>query len=40
LIIAVLLPLVNLHAAWIVVAVYVLIGSLATLGRLVPVRTF
>ncbi len=37
---AVYLPLVNLHAAWIVIAVYVLIGSLATLGRLVPVRTF
>lgn len=40
LIIAVYLPLVNLHAAWIVVAVYVLVGSLATVGRLVPVRTF
>ena len=34
------LPLINLPAAWLVVAVYVLAGSLATVGRLVPVRTF
>ena len=34
------LPLVNLPAAWFVIAVYVLAGSLATVGRLVPVRTF
>ena len=33
------LPLINLPAAWYVIAVYVLTGSLATLGRLVPVRT-
>jgi hypothetical protein len=37
---AVYLPLTNLRVAWIVIAAYVLIGSLATLGRLVPVRTF
>lgn len=36
---AVSLPLYNLHAAWIVIAVYVLVGSLATVGRLVPVPT-
>jgi biofilm PGA synthesis N-glycosyltransferase PgaC len=40
LVLAVHLPLTNLPAAWTVIAVYVLIGSLATLGRLVPVRTF
>jgi biofilm PGA synthesis N-glycosyltransferase PgaC len=34
------LPLINLPAAWIVIAVYVLTGSLATVGRLIPVRTF
>ncbi|MGV0992932.1 MAG: glycosyltransferase [Mycobacterium sp.] len=34
------LPLIDLPAAWFVIAVYVLIGSLATVGRLVPVRTF
>jgi cellulose synthase/poly-beta-1,6-N-acetylglucosamine synthase-like glycosyltransferase len=34
------LPLINLPTAWIVIAVYVLAGSLATVGRLVPVRTF
>ena len=39
LVFAVYLPLHNLHAAWTVIAVYVLIGSLATIGRLVPVRT-
>ena len=33
------LPLINLPAAWWVVAVYVLAGSLATVGRLIPVRT-
>jgi len=33
------LPLINLPAAWFVVAGYVLTGSLATVGRLVPVRT-
>lgn len=37
---AVSLPLTNLPAAWMVIAVYVLAGSLATVGRLVPVRTF
>lgn len=34
------LPVLNLSAAWFVVGVYVLLGLLATLGRLVPVRTF
>ena len=34
------LPLINLPAAWFVIAVYVIAGSLATVGRLVPVRTF
>lgn len=34
------LPLINLPAAWFVIAVYVFAGSLATVGRLVPVRTF
>lgn len=34
------LPVVNLSAAWLVVALYVLAGSLATVGRLIPVRTF
>ena len=34
------LPLMNLPAAWLGIAVYVLAGSLATVGRLVPVRTF
>ncbi|MBU3687162.1 MAG: glycosyltransferase family 2 protein [Mycobacterium sp.] len=34
------LPLVNLTAAWFVVAIYVLAGSLATVGRLIPVRTY
>lgn len=34
-----LLPVFNLPAAWWVIAIYVLSGSLATLGRLVPVRT-
>jgi hypothetical protein len=33
------LPLTNLPAAWFVIAVYVLIGFLATVGRLVPART-
>jgi len=37
---AVALPLIDLPAAWLVIAVYVLIGSLATIGRLIPVRTF
>lgn len=36
---AVVLPLFDLPAAWFVIAVYVLIGFLATLGRLVPVRS-
>jgi hypothetical protein len=34
------LPLINLPTAWFVIAVYVLTGSLATVGRLIPVRTF
>ena len=34
------LPLIDLPAAWFVIAAYVLTGSLATVGRLVPVRTF
>ena len=33
------LPLINLPAAWFVIAVYVLTGSIATVGRLVPVPT-
>jgi hypothetical protein len=33
------LPLTYLSAAWLILAVYVLIGFFATLGRLVPVRT-
>ena len=33
------LPLVNLPATWVIVAVYVLAGSLATVGRLIPART-
>ncbi len=33
------LPLINLPAAWFVIAAYVLAGSLATVGRLVPVPT-
>jgi hypothetical protein len=37
---AVSLPLLHLPTAWIVIAVYVLVGSLATIGRLVPVRSF
>lgn len=37
---AVALPLIDLPAAWLVVAVYVLIGFFATIGRLIPVRTF
>jgi hypothetical protein len=37
---AVALPLLHLPTAWIVIAVYVLVGSLATIGRLVPVRSF
>ncbi len=34
-----LLPIVDLQAAWNVIAVYVLTGSVATIGRLIPVRT-
>ena len=37
---AILLPLLNLALAWNIIAVYVILGALATLGRLVPVRTF
>ncbi len=37
---AIILPLVNLTLAWNIIAVYVLLGALATLGRLVPVKTF
>lgn len=37
---AFMLPVVDLSAAWSVIAVYVLAGSLATIGRLIPVRTF
>jgi len=36
----VVLPFVSLTLAWNLIAVYVLLGALATLGRLVPVRTF
>jgi hypothetical protein len=39
LVLACALPLTHLSAAWLVLAVYVLIGFFATLGRLVPVRT-
>lgn len=38
--VAILLPLVNLQLAWWVIAAYVLVGFAATLARLVPVRTF
>jgi len=34
------IPLTNLQLAWNIIAVYVLIGFVATLGRLVPVKTF
>ena len=34
------LPFVSLALAWNVIAAYVLLGALATLGRLVPVKTF
>mgnify|MGYP000494636392 FL=1 len=34
------IPLVSLQAAWNIIAVYVLIGAIATVGRLVPVTTF
>lgn len=37
---AIILPLVSLTLAWNIIAVYVILGALATLGRLVPVRTF
>jgi hypothetical protein len=36
----VLIPIVSLQAAWNIIAVYVLAGCIATLGRLVPVTTF
>jgi cellulose synthase/poly-beta-1,6-N-acetylglucosamine synthase-like glycosyltransferase len=36
----VVVPWVDLPLAWFILAVYVLIGFLATIGRLVPVRTF
>jgi cellulose synthase/poly-beta-1,6-N-acetylglucosamine synthase-like glycosyltransferase len=36
----VMIPLVSLQAAWNIISVYVLIGALATLGRLIPVKTF
>lgn len=39
-VVMVLLPIVDLQLAWSVIAGYVLIGFLATLGRLVPVKTF
>ena len=39
LLLAIALPLVNLRAAWFVIAAYVLTGFVATVGRLVPVRT-
>lgn len=35
----ILLPLAHLPTAWLILAIYVLIGFLATLGRLVPMRT-
>jgi hypothetical protein len=34
------IPFVSLAVAWNIIAVYVLLGALATLGRLVPVKTF
>jgi cellulose synthase/poly-beta-1,6-N-acetylglucosamine synthase-like glycosyltransferase len=34
------IPLTNLQAAWNIIAIYVLAGFVATLGRLVPVKTF
>jgi len=37
---AIWLPFVSLALAWNVIAAYVLLGALATLGRLVPVKTF
>lgn len=37
---AVVIPLINLQLAWNIIAVYVLVGFLATLGRLIPVPTF
>ena len=37
---AIVLPFVSLTLAWNVIAAYVILGALATLGRLVPVRTF
>jgi hypothetical protein len=37
---AILLPLLNLALAWNIIAVYVILGALATLGRLVPVKGF
>lgn len=36
---AILLPWLNLQASWNLIAVYVLVGTLATVGRLIPVRT-
>jgi poly-beta-1,6-N-acetyl-D-glucosamine synthase len=36
---AILLPLLSLSAAWDVLAIYVLLGALATIGRLIPVPT-
>lgn len=38
--IAALAPLISLQWAWNIIAVYVLIGFLATIARLVPVKTF
>ena len=34
------MPVIDLELAWSVIAVYVLVGFLATLGRMVPVKTF
>jgi poly-beta-1,6-N-acetyl-D-glucosamine synthase len=37
---AIALPYISLEFAWTIIAIYVLLGALATLGRLVPVPTF
>ena len=36
----ILIPIVNIQLAWNILAAYVLLGAIATLGRLIPVRTF
>jgi cellulose synthase/poly-beta-1,6-N-acetylglucosamine synthase-like glycosyltransferase len=37
---AIAIPFLSLELAWMAIAIYVLLGALATLGRLIPVRTF